>query len=142
VGTGFEIFFSTIVRKNCEHSMTPEEILRSYETKINLHRFAEVAPLISDEAVFWFSDGSHKGKREIKCAFEKTWQKLNNDTYWLQNIEWIALGDRAASCIYQFNWKTEINGKALEGTGRGTTVLRKEDNGWRIVHEHLSRTPK
>ncbi len=122
--------------------MSPQEILRSYETKINLHRFAEVKSLISDDAVFWFTDGCHKRKNEIKRAFEETWQKLNNDTYWLKNIEWIAVGDRAASCIYQFNWKTEIDGKALEGTGRGTTVLRKEADSWKIVHEHLSRTPK
>lgn len=39
--------------------MTPLDTLKAYEAKINLHDFDEVAPLISGEAVFWFSDGTH-----------------------------------------------------------------------------------
>ncbi len=52
--------------------MTPVEFLRDYEQRTNTHRFAEVAPLIADNAVYWFNDGSFQGKDAIKQAFEKT----------------------------------------------------------------------
>ncbi|MDW9413919.1 nuclear transport factor 2 family protein [Sinorhizobium meliloti] len=35
-----------------------------------------------------------------------------------------------------------LNGSALEGGGRGTTILRREANVWKIIHEHLSQFPK
>jgi hypothetical protein len=66
--------------------MQPEDIIKQYEAKINLHRFEEVESLLSENCVCWFSDGSHSGKSEIQRAFEKNWQTLNNDTYWLENI--------------------------------------------------------
>ena len=118
--------------------MQPEDIIKQYEAKINLHHFNEVEPLLSDECVIWFADGSYSGKTEIQAAFEKTWQTLNNDAYWLEHIVWIAKGNNVATCIYQFNWKTEIDGKTIAGKGRGTTVLRKENEEWKIIHEHLS----
>ena len=118
--------------------MEPEDVLREYETRINEHRFDAVEPLISDEAVYWFSDGSHSGKAAIRAAFEKTWRAINNDRYWLEERVWIARGDAAACCTYRFHWETEIDGKRVGGTGRGTTVLRRESAGWKIVHEHLS----
>ncbi len=77
-----------------------EDVLKQYETKINLHSFEAVEALISDEVVFWFSDGSFCGKPEINAAFEKTWNLIRNETYWLENLVWIARGDEAASCTY------------------------------------------
>ncbi|ASQ03370.1 hypothetical protein GOB91_29820 [Sinorhizobium meliloti] len=35
-----------------------------------------------------------------------------------------------------------LNGSALEGGGRGTTILRREANVWKIIHEHLSQFPQ
>ncbi|MBN8950619.1 MULTISPECIES: nuclear transport factor 2 family protein [unclassified Rhizobium] len=121
--------------------MNPEDHMRLYAEKINLHRFDAVAPLISADAVFWFTDGTYKGTDAIRAAFEDTWKKLNNDIYWLEDIQWIATGESTASCIYRFRWRTSINDKILEGYGRGTTVLRKEAGDWKIIHEHLSRPP-
>jgi len=121
--------------------MNPEDHMRLYCEKINLHRFDEVAPLISTEAIFWFTDGAHNGIDAIKAAFEDTWKTLHNDTYWLEDINWIAVDETAASCVYRFRWHTDIDGKTLEGHGRGTTVLRKERGKWKIIHEHLSNLP-
>ena len=74
--------------------------------------------------------------------FERTWQRLANETYWLEDLAWIAKSAEAASCTYRFRWRATIGGQLAEGTGRGTTVLAKGEIGWRIVHEHLSAIPK
>jgi ketosteroid isomerase-like protein len=117
--------------------MTPQDLLKQYEAQINLHQFDLVAPLIADDAVFWFNDGSFAGKAAIRGASERTWARFANETYWLTDLRWIALGDKAASCIYQFNWKAG----SASGIGRGTSVFRHGADGWKIVHEHLSGQP-
>jgi ketosteroid isomerase-like protein len=121
--------------------MTPLDLLKQYESRINLHQFDAVAPLIAADAVFWFNDGSFVGTDAIRGAFERTWAGLANETYWLTDMRWIASGDVAASCIYQFNWKASVDGQDASGIGRGTTVLHKGADGWQIVHEHLSGMP-
>lgn len=122
--------------------MTAEDVLAQYESRINLHDFDVLVPLISNEAVFWFNDGSFSGLVEIRRAFEATWARFANEVYWLEDKSWIALGEGAASCTYRFRWKTEVDGKPMSGAGRGTTVLRTEGGHWKIVHEHLSRLPE
>lgn len=122
--------------------MTPRDALKLYETKINLHRFDDLLPVIAEDAVFWFSDGTaHAGITAIRAVFERNWGSIEDDTYWLDEVKWIAVGDAAASCTYRFNWKGVSGGQAISGGGRGTTVLRKDNDSdaWRIVHEHLSR---
>ncbi|PKR87337.1 DUF4440 domain-containing protein [Pleomorphomonas diazotrophica] len=116
--------------------------MKLYEAKLAGRRFDEVAPLLSAEAVFWFTDGTHRGIDAIRAAFEDTWRTLQNEVYWLEDVDWIAVGDTAASCTYRFRWTADIDGTACAGEGRGTTVLRKEGGEWKIVHEHLSRFPK
>ncbi len=51
---------------------SPEEFMRMYEKAANSGNFDKVAPLLSDEAIFWFSDGSYSGIENIRTAFEKT----------------------------------------------------------------------
>jgi len=121
--------------------MNAVEHMKVYEAKINLRRFDEVEPLISREAVFWFTDGTHRGIDEIRAAFERTWQTLQNEVYWLEDLEWIGLSETVSSCTYRFCWKAETDGETFEGAGRGTTVLRSESGRWKIIHEHLSHFP-
>jgi ketosteroid isomerase-like protein len=125
-----------------ERRMSPQDCLKLYEASVNLHRFDAFAPLISAEAVFWFPEGAHRGIDEIKAAFEEAWRDNRNDVYWLENVDWIAVSDTAACCTYHFRWKADIGGIEYEGSGRGTTVLRKENSQWKIIHEHLSRCPR
>jgi ketosteroid isomerase-like protein len=122
--------------------MTPQDAFSLYEQRINLHRFDELTDFISPDAVFWFSDGSHHGVEAIRQAFEKTWSKIQDEHYWLEDIAWIAQSDLAATCIYTFRWTGLWDGKPAKGQGRGTTTLGKQDGSWRIVHEHLSHFPK
>ena len=121
--------------------MTPADFLREYEEKTNTHHFDNVAPLISDHAVFWFNDGSFHGLEEIRAAFEKTWSVIKEEHYAIEDVQWIAVGQEVAVCIYVFRWEGLINGHPQSGTGRGTSVLRKEDERWVVAHEHLSPMP-
>lgn len=121
--------------------MTARDALKAYELALNVHRFDAVADLIAPDAVFWFSDGNHRGIDAIRIAFEETWRVLNNDTYWLDEVQWIAEAEAVAVSIYRFNWKSEIDGRAISASGRGTTVLRRIAGQWQIVHEHLSANP-
>jgi ketosteroid isomerase-like protein len=117
------------------------DLLKAYEEQINAHDFDRLVPLIAPNAVFWFSDGSHRGFPAIRAAFERTWRLLSNDTYWLDQLDWIAEGDTAAACLYRFNWRAGHGDSPASGTGRGTTVLRQDAGRWQIVHEHLSTWP-
>lgn len=120
---------------------TPEAVMAAYADLINRHDFALLIPLIAPEASFWFSSGTYQGHEAVREAFEGTWRRLANETYWLEDLAWIARSGEAASCTYSFHWRATIDGQRAEGKGRGTTVLTKSENGWRIVHEHLSAFP-
>ena len=112
-----------------------------YGEAINEHRFEVLLPVLSADVVFWFSSGSFCGIDAARQAFERTWLRISDETYWLEELSWVSQGDSSASCIYQFHWQGLVNGKPSEGRGRGTSVLRREDDGWEIVHEHLSAEP-
>ena len=118
-----------------------EAVLALYRDRINLHHFDELRPLIADDALFWFGDGSHEGIEAIRQAFEATWSVLTDETYWLDDLRWLALNDKASVCTYRFHWRATVRGALSTGTGRGTSVLMPRPSGWRIVHEHLSAAP-
>jgi ketosteroid isomerase-like protein len=122
--------------------MSARDVLKAYEDRINRQDFDLLTDLIAPDATFWFSSGTFAGIAAIRTAFEATWQRMGKDEhYWLDRHEWIAEDDTAAACIYRFNWETMQDGKPISGSGRGTTVLRRTDDRWWIVHEHLSRYP-
>lgn len=119
-----------------------QALLEKYIVEINKHNFETVEPLISEDCKFWFSSGTFVGLEQTRQAFEKTWAMIKEEVYTLTDLEWIAGSDQSAVCTYTFNWKGLIDGKPLEGKGRGTSCFRKEDGGWKIIHEHLSHFPK
>lgn len=122
--------------------MEPQELLTEYERRLAGHDFGAVAPLISSSAVFWFNDGSYVGLDAIREAFERTFAALPNERYWLEDVEWLAEGADVALCVYRFRWTAKKDGREFSGGGRGTTVMRREADDWKIVHEHLSAEPQ
>ena len=124
--------------------MTPEEFLKLYEGATISRRFEDVAPLIADDAVFFFNDGSYVGKESIKGAFERTWAfDIQDEKYWLDNIQWLMKEDQVAVCTFAFHWTGVVKGKFKElGSGRGTTVLGRSGSNWKVIHEHLSSEPR
>lgn len=116
-----------------------DSFLKSYEQAANSCDFDNVAPLINDEAVFWFTNGTFTGKQAIRQAFEDTWSKIKNEVYAISNVEWLANNDDIAVCVYDFTSDSIVNGERQVYKGRGTNVLKKSDGNWQIVHEHLSK---
>lgn len=119
-----------------------EEFLRDYIWRTNTHQFDEVAPAIAEDATFWFSSGSFHGLDAIRAAFERTWGVIQDEEYGIEDVEWLVVAESSAACLYTFRWRGNIDGAAREGSGRGTTVLRKDNGRWLVVHEHLSPRPQ
>lgn len=117
-------------------------LLEKYKVEINKHDFGVLEPLISPDCKFWFSSGTFVGLQQTRQAFEKTWAMIKDEVYALTEIQWIAESEQAAVCTYTYHWKGLIDGKPCEGRGRGTSCFRKETDGWKIIHEHLSGFPK
>lgn len=117
------------------------DFMAEYIRQTNTHQFDAVAPHIDEEAVFWFSSGSHRGVVAIRAAFERTWATIQDEVYAIEDLEWLTVDEASATCLYTFRWQGNIDGVSREGNGRGTSILRKGDGRWRVVHEHLSARP-
>ncbi len=68
---------------------SPPELALEYERRLNLHSPDEVAELITDDAVFWFNDGSYEGVAAIKEAFAEVWRTIHNEHYELNDVRWL-----------------------------------------------------
>ena len=121
--------------------MTPFELMGEYERRTNTHNFDNVAELIAEDAVYWFNDGSFRGRDEIRGAFAKTWNHIQEEKYAIEDVHWLVNDERVAVCIYTFHWEGIVEGRVLAGSGRGTSVLEKREGRWLVVHEHLSHMP-
>lgn len=112
--------------------------LGAYEKAANSCDFDNVSPLVANDAVFWFTDGTYEGKKAIKKAFEQTWVKIQDETYSISNVKWIVATYWNSVCSYIFKSEGVIDGKKKVFKGHGLNVLKRIDGNWRIVHEHLS----
>ena len=122
--------------------MNHRQFLQAYEQQLATQDWAQLAEFVHDEAIFIFSEGTFRGKEEIGAAFTKTFNLIKEEKYWLENVEWLIETEEVASCIYNFNWQGIINGQAMSGGGRGTSILRRVNGRWRIIHEHLGPHPR
>ena len=118
-------------------AMNHEIALTTYVEKLNTHSWEEIAPYVTEDAVFIFTEGTFVGKGAAKAAFEKTFNLIENEVFSLHDIVWTVVAGDVAVCRYEFRWKGLISGQEAEGGGRGTTILRKVDGRWLIAHEHL-----
>jgi|SRR5580692_4477785 ketosteroid isomerase-like protein len=112
--------------------------MTAYEQANNSHDIARVMPMIAEDAVYWFSDGSYSGLDEIKGAIELTFDTIHDEVYQVGDLEWVALTADHAVCRYRFSWTGVIDGQPRAGQGRGTSVLVRRDGAWQMLHEHLS----
>ena len=100
-----------------------EVFLRAYEQATNSHDITQLVPLIAPEAVYWFSDGSHRGREAVLSAIAETFATIRDEVYQINDVEWIAHSDDHAVCRYRFAWTGTIDGQPQSGNGRGTNVL-------------------
>ena len=119
---------------------TADDFMLAYEQATNSHDVEATLSLIDDEAVYLFSDASvHIGKRAIEKVLRRNFDAIENEKYSIGNLIWVAKSDEVAACVYDYSWYGVINGEPASGSGRGTTVLQRSQDGWKVVHEHLSR---
>jgi len=120
-----------------ETTMNHETALKAYIEKLNTHAWDQIAPCVTEDAVFIFTEDTFVGKAAAKAAFEKTFKLIENEVFSLHDIAWTAVTESMAACHYEFRWKGLIGAQESSGGGRGTSVLRKVNSSWLIVHEHL-----
>jgi ketosteroid isomerase-like protein len=112
--------------------------LEAYEAAVKAKDFDKISPLVAEDAEFWLTDGSYVGKPAVAQAFEDGWTSTRDEEGTFSDVEWVVATYRTSVCTYRFGSEGSRTGKRAEHQGRGTTVLRRMDGGWRIVHQHLS----
>lgn len=128
---------TTTINDPLRHEL--DAFLAVYEKAANSRDFDQVAPCIADDATFWFTNGTFNGKDEIRKAFEDTWANIQDETYTISDVHWVAANDSVAVCTYKFKSDGVVDGKRQIYEGHGTNVLKRLGDGWQIVHEHLSK---
>jgi ketosteroid isomerase-like protein len=119
--------------------MTPDQFMAQYERATGSHDLEGTLALIAEDAVYLFSDQScHIGKPQVPAVLANNFSAIRNEHYQLSALRWLTSSQHLAVCIYQFSWSGEIDGTPRSGHGRGTTVLRRTDADWLVLHEHLS----
>ncbi|HEY7116385.1 MAG TPA: nuclear transport factor 2 family protein [Tepidisphaeraceae bacterium] len=120
--------------------MTPHQFMREYEAAGGSGDLDRMLRLIDDDAVYWFSDGtSHVGKRAVEAAIRRNFEAIEEETYRISEVVWVAQSADFAACVYRFEWSGIVRGQPASGRGRGTSVLARRGDSWVVVHEHLSK---
>ncbi|MFJ2553816.1 YybH family protein [Microbacterium sp. NPDC087591] len=116
----------------------PAVALEQYLDATNSHDFDQVARVLAPEPVYFFGDATCIGRAAVRDYFERTWALIPDERYWAEDIEWVVDGSDAAVAIYTYRWSGTVQGAPASGSGRATNAFAKTDDGWRLVHEHLS----
>jgi ketosteroid isomerase-like protein len=120
--------------------MDYKKALENYISAINTHDFTNVEKVLDDNAIFWFSDKTCVSREEIKSYFENAWNLVRDEIYGVSDVQWIAVDNNSATCIYTYTWEGYYNNEFTSGSGRATNVFVKDNEGvWKLKHEHLSR---
>lgn len=115
--------------------------LQAYLAATNTHDFDHVERVLAPDAVYFFGDATCTGGNEVRGYFERTWAMIPDETYWAEDVQWVARTADTAVAIYTYHWRGAINGQEHSGSGRATNVFTRTPHGWRLTHEHLSSFP-
>ncbi len=122
--------------------MDHRTLMKDYERGLGEHSWDAVQDMIHEDAVFIFSEGTFRGKQEIAQAFKKTFATIQNEQYSTRDLCWLLVSETVAVCVFEFYWTGVIHGQETSGGGRGTSILRKTQYGWKIILEHLGPLPR
>lgn len=130
---------STIsVKQELEPKVPAKSFVKEYEHALGTQDWNSVAPLISDDAIVIFSNGSlHAGKEAIRAAYQHNFSTIKGEEYRIENVHWLADTADAAAYSFEFHWTGVIDGRQASGLGRGTAVLVRKDDRWLLVGEQL-----
>jgi ketosteroid isomerase-like protein len=118
--------------------MTPEEFVGIYERALATQQWASVELLIHENACVTFSNGTvHKGKAAVRTAFEQNFSAITDETYRISNVYWILRTQDVGVYLFDFKWTGRIGGRDAAGGGRGTSVVVRDGDDWKLLAEHL-----
>jgi len=120
----------------------PQDFISVYERTLATQSWEKIAPLIHEDCVVTFSEGTYVGKAEVESAYRKTFSLIKDEEYAISNIHWVLETDKMAVLIYIFSWSGIIEGTFSSGSGRGTSVLTKHEGKWQLICEHLGALAK
>lgn len=138
----FSLLSLLLTLSAAEPPMNHETALTAYVEALNTHSWEQIAPCVTEDAAFIFTEDTFVGKLAAKAAFEKTFKLIEQEVFSLHDIAWTVVTDDVVTCHYEFRWKGLISGQESSGGGRGTSILRKVDDRWLIAHEHLGPYPR
>jgi ketosteroid isomerase-like protein len=88
----------------------------------------------------WSPYQRQDGVQALQTEFA-AYKVLSNYTYELTDFKANVIGD-AAVATFVIHYQGTMRDQQFNVTSRVTTVLRKQDSTWKIIHEHLSRFPQ
>jgi ketosteroid isomerase-like protein len=97
-----------------------------------------------DEHYSKFDDWPPFKRQEAAEALENefsAFKVLTEYTYELKDFGVNVLGDVAVA-TFHMHYHGVIRNRPFDVNSRVTSVLRKKDSGWKVVHEHFSRFPE
>jgi ketosteroid isomerase-like protein len=103
-----------------------------------------VVRALMDESYSKFDDWPPFGRQDAAKALENefsAFKVLSNYTYELKDFQTNILGDTAVA-TFTVHYQATMRNRPFDVNSRVTTVLRKQDSGWKVVHEHYSRFPE
>lgn len=122
--------------------MTPIDFLRIYGAASAAHDLEATLALVDDSAVYFFSnETAHIGKPAVRDAIKANFDAIKLEKFDIRDPECILETPESAVCLFSYHWSGEIDGRSMSGSGRGTSVLRRDGDSWKVVHEHLSKGP-
>ncbi len=129
---------SELEKPALEATVSAKSFVKEYEHALGTQVWSSVAPLISDDAIVIFSNGSlHAGKEAIRAAYQHNFNTIKGEQYRIENVHWLVETPDAAAYSFEFHWAGKIGGRVASGSGRGTAVLARNDDRWLLAGEQL-----
>src|ERR1700722_14151666 len=120
--------------------MTPMETKRELVRRMGAKDLAATMKLIADDAVYFWGNGSAMfGKQQIAEGMKTSFAAIEDDTYDVHDVIWVAEDDHIAACVFRYEWTGKMNGQPASGRGRGASVPKRMGGEWRVGHENLSQ---
>lgn len=118
--------------------MQPEDFVRFYEKALATQDWKYVSPVMHTDCVVTFSDGTiHKGKSQIRAAFERNFEQIENEYYRISDIHWVVRSEQFAVFTFRYSWSGIVGDKLASSQGRGTSSILCTEQRWQLTSEHL-----
>lgn len=113
-------------------------LVQKYIEATNTHNFNNLIDLISDTAIYQFTDKRCNGIQEIRKYFEKAWEMVVEEVYSARNVVCITATKDIKIYIYDYHYEGFHKGEFVSGSGKATNVFQLIDKDWKLILEHLN----